>query len=332
MSDKTPGPGASGSVPSRPSRPSQPPPSSIPGEYASRWANLGGPVHYVDYGGPADGPLLVCVHGLGGSLVNWAAVAPALARTCRVLALDLAGFGRTRSHGRSTSVQANQRLLHRFLTEVVGDPAIVVGNSMGGLIAVLETAAHPEAVAGLVLIDPAVPVGLGSHPDPLVAALFGLYAVPAVGRTMVARRRSSRSAEDTAMAVLRLCCADPSRVPRPVVEQHLALARERQHYSDVDAELIIAARSLMWVLARRRVHARMLRQIAVPVLLLHGDQDRLVPIAAARAVAAANPTWRFVVAEGVGHVPQLEAPAWTTARIADWLRTDGLAAAYAACP
>ena len=86
----------------------------------SRWVDLGGPVHYVDYGGPDDGPLMVCVHGLGGSLVNWAAVAPTLSKTCRVLALDLAGFGRTRSHGRSTSVHANQQLLHRFLTEVCG--------------------------------------------------------------------------------------------------------------------------------------------------------------------------------------------------------------------
>jgi pimeloyl-ACP methyl ester carboxylesterase len=275
---------------------------------------------------------MVCVHGLGGSLVNWAAVAPSLSKTCRVIALDLAGFGRTRSHGRSTSVNANQRLLHRFMTEVCGDPAILVGNSMGGLIAVLQTDAHPETVAGIVLIDPALPVGLASRPDPRVAATFGLYAVPAVGRSVVARRRSSGSAEEVAMALLRLCCADPSLVPRPIVDQHLALARERNDYPDVDAELIVAARSLLWVLARRRVHASLLHNITVPVLLMHGDRDRLVPIASARTAAAANPTWRFEVAVGVGHVPQLEVPDWTISLIRDWLETDGVAAAYAASP
>jgi len=275
---------------------------------------------------------MVCVHGLGGSLVNWAAVAPSLSKTCRVIALDLAGFGRTRSHGRSTSVNANQRLLHRFLTEVCGDPAILVGNSMGGLIAVLQTDAHPETVAGIVLIDPALPVGLASRPDPRVAATFGLYAVPAVGRSVIARRRSSGSAEEVAMALLRLCCADPSLVPRPIVDQHLALARERNDYPDVDAELIVAARSLLWVLARRRVHASLLHNITVPVLLMHGDRDRLVPIASARTAAAANPTWRFEVAVGVGHVPQLEVPDWTISLIRDWLETDGVAAAYAASP
>ena len=307
-------------------------PSQRSGGPPSRWADLGGPVHYVDYGGPKDGPLLVCVHGLGGSLVNWAAVAPVLSKTCRVLALDLAGFGRTRSHGRSTSVHANQQLLNRFLTEVCVDPAILVGNSMGGLISILQTAARPETVAGIVLIDPALPVGLASRPDPRVAGMFGLYAVPAIGRTVVARRRSSGSAEDLAMALLRLCCADPSRVPRTIVRQHLDLARERNDYPDVDSELIVATRSLLWVLARRRLLASMLYDITVPVLLIHGDQDRLVPIASARVAAGANPTWRFEVAIGVGHVPQLEVPKWTIGQVLDWLKTDGLAAAYAASP
>ena len=128
---------------------------------------------------------------------------------------------------------------------------------MGGLISILHTAAHPETVAGIVLIDPALPVGLASRPDPRVAGMFGLYAVPAVGRTVVARRRSS----------------DPSRVPRAIVEQHLELARERNDYPDVDAELIVAARSLLWVLARRRLLASMLYDVTVPVLLLHGDRQ-----------------------------------------------------------
>ncbi len=306
-----------------------PSPGGLP---PSRWVDLDGPVHYVDYGGPADGPLLVLVHGLGGSLVNWAAVAPALVQTCRVVALDLAGFGRTRSNGRSTSVHGNQELLHRFLTQVAGGPAILVGNSMGGLISVLQTSAHPETVAGLVLVDPALPVGLRARPHPLVTLVFATYAIPAVGRAIVSRRRTAASADAQAMAVLRLCCVDPSRVPDDVLEQHVELVRERHDYPDIDAELIVAARSLLWVLARRREHAALLRSISAPVLLLHGDRDRLVPIEAARAAAHANPTWRFEVAQDVGHVPQLEVPDWTVARVRDWLATDGAAAVIGASP
>ena len=283
------------------------------------WVDFDGPVHYIDHGGPESGPVLVCVHGLGGSLVNWAALAPLLTPSARVLALDLAGFGRTRSGTRSTSVTANQRLLHRFVTEVVGAPVVLVGNSMGGLISILQASEHPETVAGLVLIDPALPVGLSARPDPRVALAFAAFALPAVGRTLLARRRESSSARAAATDLLRLCCVDPSRVPEHVVDQHVELAQERREYPDVDAELVGAAQSLLRVLVDGRGYAARQRAVDVPVLLLHGDKDRLVPIASARAAARANPTWQFHVAADVGHVPQLEAPGWTAHRILDWL-------------
>jgi len=296
----------------------------------SRWADLDGPVHYVDHGGPADGPLLVCVHGLGGSLLNWAALVPLLTPTCRVVALDLAGFGHTRGGARSTSVQANQRLLHRFLTEVAGTPAILVGNSMGGLISILQTAQRPDTVAGLVLVDPALPIALDARPDPRVFATFAAFLVPAVGRRVLSRRRDTTSAEEAAHAMLRLCCADPSRVPSDVVDLHVELAGQRREYSDVDSEMLSAAQSLLWVLADRRRYAAMQRAIDVPVLLLHGDEDRLVHIASARAAAAANPSWRFEVAQGIGHVPQLEAPEWTAEHVLSWLAEHPEAADVAA--
>ena len=296
----------------------------------SLWADLDGPVHYVDHGGAPDGPLLVCVHGLGGSLLNWAALAPLLTPTCRVMALDLAGFGHTRSGARSTSVQANQRLLHRFLTEVAGTPAILVGNSMGGLISILQTAERPDTVAGLVLVDPALPIVLNARPDPRVVATFAAFLVPAVGRRVLSRRRDSASAEEAAHAMLRLCCADPSRVPADVVDLHVDLADRRREYTDVDSEMLGAAQSLLWVLADRRRYAELQRSIDAPVLLLHGDRDRLVNIASARAAAAANPSWRFEVAHGVGHVPQLEVPEWTAERVLRWLGDHPDAASVAA--
>ncbi len=292
----------------------------------SQWVDLGGPVHYVDHGGPAGAPLLVCVHGLGGSLVNWAALAPRLTGHARVLALDLAGFGRTRAVGRSASVLANQRLLNRFLTEVVDGPAILLGNSMGGLITSLQADAHPETVAGAVLLDPALPMAVGARPDPFVTAVFALYAVPPLGRAVLSTRRR-RTPEQAALDMLRLCCVDAGRVPAPVVAQHVALAHLRRTFDEVDEAMLDAARSLMWVTARRRRHAIMLRAMAGPVLLLHGDKDRLVPIGSARAAARANPRWRFEVAADVGHVPQLEVPDWTAERILHWLGTEAAHAA-----
>jgi pimeloyl-ACP methyl ester carboxylesterase len=293
----------------------------------SQWVDLDGPVHYVDHGGPADGPLLVCVHGLGGSLVNWAALAPRLTDTVRLVALDLAGFGQTRAVGRSASVISNQRLLHRFLTELIGQPAILVGNSMGGMITTLQAHAHPQTVAGAVLIDPALPIAIRARPDPLVTAMFAMYAVPPVGRAALRARRGRSTPRQAAMEVLRLCCVDAGRVPAEVIDQHVEVARLRRSYTEVDDAMLDAARSLMRVLALRRRHVEMLAGVEGPVLLLHGQKDRLVSLASARATAKANPSWRFEVAEDAGHVPQLEVPDWTAERILDWLVTDAASAA-----
>ncbi|MEO6144877.1 MAG: alpha/beta hydrolase [Dermatophilaceae bacterium] len=295
----------------------------------SRWADLGVPVHYVDHGGPAEGPLLVMVHGLGGSLVNWAALAPLLTDTCRVIALDLIGFGHTKADTHSTSVSANQQMLQRFLTEVAGSPAILVGNSMGAMITIMQAARHPETVAALVLVDPPMPGLWDARPDPLVAAGFGLYAVPPLGRAMLKARRRVRSPEQLAMDVLRLCCVDPTRVPADVLEQHMEVARARRGYPGIDDQFLGAARSLMGMLARRSAYRAAMRSIRVPVLLLHGEKDRLVPIGAARAAAIANPSWRFEVAPDVGHVPQLEVPEWTARHLLGWLATEARDAAAA---
>lgn len=296
----------------------------------SRWADLDGRVHWVDHGGPPDGPLLVGVHGLGGSHVNWLAVAPLLTPTCRLVALDLAGFGHTRGDGRSTSVRGNRDLLHRFLTEVVTGPAVLLGNSMGGLISLLTAADHPADVAGLVLLDPALPPSLRRRPDPTVVALFAAYLTPGVGRALIIRRRQTRTAEQLAMETLRLCCVDPDRVPRAVLEAHVELTRTRAYYPGLDAEFVLATRSLLRTLARRRQLAGLVRDITAPVLLVHGERDRLVPVGVARAAARANPSWRYEEIPDVGHVPQLEVPDRTARLVLDWLGAEGAPAAAAA--
>ena len=75
----------------------------------SRWVDLDGATHYVDHGGPDGAPVLVMVHGLGGSHANWAALAPLLTDCYRVLALDLAGFGLTRPGPHRTATPSASR-------------------------------------------------------------------------------------------------------------------------------------------------------------------------------------------------------------------------------
>jgi pimeloyl-ACP methyl ester carboxylesterase len=285
----------------------------------SRVVDLDGPVHYLDFGGPPDGQLIVCVHGLGGACWNWAAVAPQLAEHSRVIAVDLAGHGRSPAGGRSTTVIANRRLLHRFLTEVVTEPVILIGNSMGGLISIMETARNQQQVTGLVLIDPALPRTPLSPIDLVVARNFALMSIPYAGELAIARNYKLPP-RTIINQTLSLCCVDPRRVPADVIEIAEQFARERTQRPNAVKEFLQASRSLVRLLARpKRIRADMLR-ITVPVLLLHGAKDRLVPIKTARAAAKANPAWHLKVAEDCGHVPQLEMPDWTAERIDDWLR------------
>jgi len=288
----------------------------------SRWVDIDGPVHYVDYGGPDDGPRLVLVHGLGGSLVSWAAVAPALAQVGRVIALDLAGFGRSPGSPRQVTLTANGMLLHRFLQQIAGTPAILIGHSMGGTIAAMLTARHPDTTVGLVFIDPAVPWQVNSQTIPRLTGLVSGMAASAPGQA----GRQGRLMLEQALQRARTGCERAFRDSPQAIERGLAAIQVRLDDGQMNSDMLAACRSLTLVVSRRREFASMLSQIKVPVLMLHGDRDKFVPISAAKATARANPAWHFEIATGVGHIPQLEAPQWTIDRITKWLGTEGAGA------
>ncbi len=288
----------------------------------SRTADLGGPVHWVDYGGPDDGagdrPALVLVHGLGGSHLNWDMLAPHLTPHARVVALDLPGFGRSEPGDRRATVHANVAVLDRFLADVVGEPAVLVGNSMGGMISLLEAGRARDRVRGLVLLDPAVP-GPRRQLDPLVAGVFAVYAVPGVGERFMWLRRNRQTPLARALSLLRLCGIDPDALPPEVIDRSVEMIEQRQDADAMDKAFLTAARSLLLVLAEPRRYRSAMADVRQPVLLVHGDRDRLIPVAAARDVARRHPHWRYVELPGVGHVPQLQVPERVAGEILGWL-------------
>ena len=284
----------------------------------SRTVDLGGPVHLVDHGGRPDGPTVVLVHGLGGSHLNWDLFAPLLTPHGRVLSLDLPGFGRSEPGMRQATVRANVAVLDRFLREVAGPPVVLVGNSMGGMVSILETAAAPDLVRGLVLLDPAVP-GPRRALDPLVALTFATYALPGVGEWALRLRRRRTGARDQVLDMLRLCGVDPAVVPASLVDRSVELVAQRQDVVGMDRAFLTAARSLLRVLADPRPYRRAMAGISVPVLLVHGERDRLVSVANSRDVAGRHPDWRYLELPGVGHVPQLQVPERLAAEVVPWL-------------
>ena len=309
-----------------------------PGAFAAPWGargyitDLDGPVHWIEFGddpgqGSAadrgrDEPPIVFVHGLGGSHLNWCLIGSQLAANRRVIALDLHGFGLTPGGRYTSTVQRNSRLLDRFVREVTGTPVILAGNSMGGLISILQTAAAPETVQGLVLIDPALPLPLPRRaPDRQVGSQFLLYALPGLGELYVRTVMARTPPELAVQRVVELCFADPSRADPAMLTASIALATERYSHRTraTDQAFLAASRSLMRVVGLRRRYWEMMASVRVPVLLIGGEADRLVPVAAMRQAAARNPHWETVILPGVGHTPQLEVPGVVTGTLRDWL-------------
>lgn len=289
---------------------------------ASRVVDLDGPTHYLDFGGPAGAPLIVAVHGLGGAAWNWLALAPLLTTKCRMIAIDLAGHGESPRVERSTTVRANRRLLDRFLREVVQEPVVLMGNSMGGLITMLQAAASPDLIEGAILVDPAIPGPLIRSVDRRTALQFAIVALPRIGEAAMARRRSQQTVTQQVHETLKMCTVDVNRVPTDVVDAGIKSIESRRPGDFSPADIMVAGRSLIRLMSRPQALQRRIKTISAPVLLLHGDRDRLVSVKMARAAARSYPEWRYEEATDIGHVPMMEAPAWTAEKIIDWLEHD----------
>jgi pimeloyl-ACP methyl ester carboxylesterase len=268
--------------------------------------DIGGPVHYLDFGG--DGPPLLMVHGLGGSALNWMAVGRAFAERCHAVAIDLAGFGQTPLFKRSAAVGANADLVRRFIDEVLDEPVTLMGNSMGGHISILVAGAHPERVARVVLVDPAVPGVHVRRPEPAMLGVIAAVSVPGLAETLLDRRAKMLGPEGLVQQTLALVCADPSRLSADVVQAHVQLTRERASLGGQNNRALLqATRSIGLRMADPRFWVKA-RQVKAPTLVIHGELDRVIPLAAARELVRRVPAWTLKVIDGVGHVPMMETP------------------------
>ncbi|HEY8797224.1 MAG TPA: alpha/beta hydrolase [Candidatus Dormibacteraeota bacterium] len=282
-----------------------------------RTVDLDGPVQFLDFGG--DGKPLLMVHGLGGSAVNWMGVAPGFAKNHRAMALDLAGFGRTPLFHRSAALGANAELVHRFIEEVVGEPVILMGNSMGGHISILVAADHPDQVSRLVLVDPAVPGIHVRRPDPSTLGVVAALSLPGLAEIVIDRRARILGPEGLVKRTIALVTADPSRVDGDLLEAHMQLTRERSNLGRQNSRAFTqAVRSLGLRMADPRFWARM-KKVEAPTLVVHGELDRLIPLAAARELIRRRPDWTLEILEGVGHVPMMETPDRFLEIVNQWL-------------
>jgi pimeloyl-ACP methyl ester carboxylesterase len=268
-------------------------------------------------GAQAASPLLL-VHGLGANTVSWLPVGQALAdrRNGPVIALDLAGFGYTRAVGTNATIQRNAGLVVAALEEF--GPSVVFGNSMGGVIATKVSALRPDLVQGLVLVNPALRPVFGS-PQWRQAWLLSPMVFPRVGTRVIGGRATQLGAEGMVDGTLRLVLEDPTALDPRIREDFVTIATDRGAYPEAARAYADAASSMFWYLVRNFDRDLALTLQRHPGLMIFGDRDRLVHLSSAHALSARHPDLDVAILEGIGHAPQLEAPALFVDVVCEWL-------------
>ncbi len=235
-------------------------------------------LRYFDIGGGPGIPV-VLIHGFGGDLNTWMFTQPALAETRRAVALDLPGHGGSVKDAGAGDPETLADALDAALPALGIEHAHLVGHSMGGAVAALVALRRPERTAGLTLIASA---GLGPEINgPFINGFIG-----------ASRRRE-------AAEMLSQLVHDPRSVSRAMVEETLRYKR----LDGVEAALTAISRAWFADGRQQIFVADRLRQLTIPVELIWGRDDRIIPVAHAEALSAQLPVH---ILDAAGHLPHME--------------------------
>ena len=265
----------------------------------SRFVEVNGiTVHYKEAG---SGPVtLILLHGFAASTYTWREVMPALAQHYRVIAFDRPAFGLTErpmpgefpNGVNPYTAEAQTDLVVGLMDALSVDRAVLVGNSAGGTVAAYTALRAPARVQGLALVDAAIYSGGGSPAfmRPLLRTPQMRHLGPLLARAIQTRGyQFGRSAWH-----------DPSRFTDEIWTNYQRPLRA-ENWDRALWELTSASRPLH--LDQR------LDEFAMPVLVITGDDDRIVPTEQSLRLAKEIPGATLVVIPNCGHVPHEECPA-----------------------
>ena len=228
------------------------------------------PVRYFEASAEAGGEAIVLLHGLGDSAETWARVMPRLARGRRVLAPDLAGFGRTPVPREGMSLSALVRYLDGFMDAVGLEQVILIGNSLGGAVAIRHAASDPGRVRRLFLLNSA---GL-------------LTVVPS---------ELEPGTREEARELARITLGPDATVPGFLLDDLIRASRDpaRRAYLRSDEPTDVRED---------------LGRIEVPTTIIWGEQDRLIPTDHATELQEGIRGSELILLPGIAHLPQVQAP------------------------
>lgn len=247
-------------------------------------------VHY-EVEGPADGQVVVLVHGLGGRAEDWRELAPYLAKAgFRVYLPDLIGYGRSEKPADfSYSVHDETDVVVGFLDALGLKQVDLGGWSMGGAIVQHVAADHPQRVRRLMLFDSA-----------------GLFVLPTWDINLFTPKSPGELAQ-----LDDLLMPNPPQVPGFV-------ARDILRVSDHRAWII--RRALATMITGRDATDKLLPQLKMPVLILWGGEDKITPVAQGEMLHQLLPQSEFHVIPGCGHLAPGKCAAQMAPKVIEFVR------------
>ena len=256
---------------------------------AERFVEVDGRQVYVEQQGA--GQVVVLLHGFGESSYSWRQVMPELARSFRVVAPDLNGFGWTERprDPQSYTREGQERLVLGVLGALGVTRAQFVGHSYGGSLTLFLAARHPDLVRSMVLIDSAAP----TYSDDRRSRVASLRPLDSLFVRLALTPRHIRGS-------LLASVYDPALVTPGLVRAYL---ERLQVHGEDDAYYGLTAR------LRPAAGDLELETLALPALVVWGAEDHLIRVEAGRRAARRLPAAQFVTIPRCGHLPMEERPA-----------------------
>ena len=252
-------------------------------------------VHFRSEGQAPGAPTLLLIHGFSSSLHTWEPWVQRLSDEYRVISLDLPGHGLTEAPaGYRASIEAYRDVVHAFAASQGLTRFAIAGNSMGGNVAWEYALAYPQDIQALILVDSSgwEDTREQAQQDP---PIFKLLRNPVLGPVL-------RDLDNTALIRqgLEASFGDASMVDDAMVERYAALSRAPGH-RDILLQMTLGFRERNYATPER------LAPLAnMPVLIIQGGADRIVPPEHARQFNSAISGSQLMWLDGVGHLPQEE--------------------------
>ncbi|MCA1992750.1 MAG: alpha/beta fold hydrolase [Coleofasciculus sp. S288] len=257
---------------------------------------------------------VMLLHGFAASIGHWRHNLEVLGQYHTVYALDMLGFGASRKAFANYKIDLWVDQVYEFWQTFIRQPVVLVGNSIGSLVCLAAAAAHPEMVKGIALINlpdfsleqEMIPAWL----RPVVSTIKSLVASPVVLKSLFhVAQHPPLTRKWAGMAY-----ANPAAVTAELLEIFTTPARDRGAAATFSA-LMKAMTSAEF---GPRVKA-ILPNLNIPILLMWGRQDRMIPPQLARQFAALNPNLELVEIDNAGHCPHDECPERVNQVLLDWL-------------